>query len=77
MAFVHQHTIRNPIHCIGFGQRSGFKTALKFLPAPPDSGIVFCRIFENADHAIVNAHCHNVSDSAPSTTIANDDGVAV
>jgi UDP-3-O-[3-hydroxymyristoyl] N-acetylglucosamine deacetylase len=77
MSLVHQHTIKNPIHCIGSGRRSGLKIALNFVPSAPDSGIVFRRIDREADDAVVTAHYRNIIESTPSTTIANDDGVAV
>ncbi|HZQ68080.1 MAG TPA: UDP-3-O-acyl-N-acetylglucosamine deacetylase [Terriglobales bacterium] len=39
-----EQTIRRPIECQGIGLHSGAKVALRILPAPPGSGIVFRRV---------------------------------
>jgi len=39
----YQRTLKNPIECSGVGLHSGKKVFLRLLPAPPDSGVVFCR----------------------------------
>nr|WP_321983785.1 UDP-3-O-acyl-N-acetylglucosamine deacetylase [uncultured Lichenicoccus sp.] len=40
---VRQHTLRNPISCVGVGLHSGRTIHLTLRPAPVDSGIVFYR----------------------------------
>ncbi|WP_428375644.1 UDP-3-O-acyl-N-acetylglucosamine deacetylase [Lichenicoccus sp.] len=41
---VRQHTLRNPISCVGVGLHTGRTIRLTLRPAPVDSGIVFHRV---------------------------------
>ncbi len=40
---VRQHTLRNPISCVGVGLHTGRTIRLTLRPAPADTGIVFVR----------------------------------
>ena len=38
-----QHTLKSAIHCTGIGVHSNRKVCMELRPAPPGTGIVFCR----------------------------------
>ena len=47
----HQRTIKRPADLAGTGLHTGVTTTLRFLPAPPNTGVVFIKTF-NSWHSV-------------------------
>jgi UDP-3-O-[3-hydroxymyristoyl] N-acetylglucosamine deacetylase len=62
-----QCTIRRPVETQGIGLHTGVHTHLRFLPAPPDTGIVFRRV--DLDHFPIQAHGQNVARVSYATSL--------
>jgi len=74
MTTASQQTLKTQIGCRGIGLHSGRKVALSFLPAPPDTGIVFRRIDAGAE---IRASWTNTIESPRCTTLSNGEGITV
>jgi len=74
MTTASQQTLKTQIGCRGIGLHSGRKVALTFLPAPPDTGIVFRRIDAGAE---LRASWTNTIDSPRCTTLSNGEGITI
>ena len=74
MTTASQQTLKTQIGCRGIGLHSGRKAALTFLPAPPDTGIVFRRIDAGAE---LRASWTNTIESPRCTTLSNGEGITV
>ena len=72
---IKQRTLKNVIRATGVGLHSGEKVYLTLRPAPPDSGVVFCRV-DLDEPVIIPAKAENVGDTQLSTTLIKD-GVRV
>jgi len=72
---IKQRTLKNVIRATGVGLHSGKKVYLTLMPAPIDSGIVFCRTDLNPAVEIA-ARAENVGETLLSTTLVKD-GVKV
>jgi UDP-3-O-[3-hydroxymyristoyl] N-acetylglucosamine deacetylase len=62
-----QCTIHRPVEAEGIGLHTGVYTRLRFLPAPPDTGIVFRRV--DLDNFPIEAHGHNVARVSYATSL--------
>ena len=62
-----QCTIFRPVETEGVGLHTGVHTHLRFLPAPPDTGIVFRRV--DLDNFPIEAHGHNVARVSYATSL--------
>ncbi len=62
-----QCTIHRPVETQGIGLHTGVYTHLRFLPAPPDTGIVFRRV--DLDNFAIEAHGHNVARVSYATSL--------
>ena len=72
---IRQRTLKNTIRATGVGLHSGKKVYLTLMPAPVDSGIVFCRT--DLDPMVeIPARAENVGETLLSTTLVKD-GVKV
>lgn len=72
---IGQRTLNNTIRATGVGLHSGEKVYLTLKPAPPNSGIVFCRT--DLDPVVeIPALAENVGETTLSTTLIKD-GVRV
>jgi len=74
MTTASQQTLKTQIGCRGIGLHSGRKVALSFLPAPPDTGIVFRRIDAGAE---IRASWTNTIESPRCTTLSNGEGITI
>jgi UDP-3-O-[3-hydroxymyristoyl] N-acetylglucosamine deacetylase len=74
MTTASQQTLKAQIGCRGIGLHSGRKVALTFLPAPPDTGIVFRRIDAGAE---IRASWTNTIESPRCTTLSNGEGITI
>jgi UDP-3-O-[3-hydroxymyristoyl] N-acetylglucosamine deacetylase len=74
MTTASQQTLKTQIGCRGIGLHSGRKVALTFLPAPPDTGIVFRRIDAGAE---LRASWNNTIESPRCTTLSNGEGITI
>jgi UDP-3-O-[3-hydroxymyristoyl] N-acetylglucosamine deacetylase len=74
MTTASQQTLKTQIGCRGIGLHSGRKVALTFLPAPPDTGIVFRRIDAGAE---IRASWTNTIESPRCTTLSNGEGITI
>jgi UDP-3-O-[3-hydroxymyristoyl] N-acetylglucosamine deacetylase len=74
MTTASQQTLKTQIGCRGIGLHSGRKVALTFLPAPPDTGIVFRRIDAGAE---LRASWNNTIKSPRCTTLSNGEGITI
>jgi UDP-3-O-[3-hydroxymyristoyl] N-acetylglucosamine deacetylase len=74
MTTASQQTLKTQIGCRGIGLHSGRKVALTFLPAPPDTGIVFRRIDAGAE---LRASWTNSIESPRCTTLSNGEGMTI
>ena len=72
-----QKTLKSAIGCKGVGLHSGSKVAIRLLPAPADTGIVFRRTDIAGGGAVVPALWSNVGDTRLNTCIENEAGVSV
>ena len=70
-----QRTLKNVIRATGVGLHTGHKVALILRPAPPNTGIVFCRS-DLPGNPEIRAHALNVTDTRLSTTL-EENGVKV
>ncbi|GBQ87407.1 UDP-3-O-acyl-N-acetylglucosamine deacetylase [Asaia krungthepensis] len=66
-----QHTIKQPITCVGVGLHTGRQMRMTLSPAPADHGIVFHRI-DLPGSAPIEARYDNVICTRLSTVIANE-----
>jgi len=67
---VGQRTLRNVIRASGVGLHTGQKILMTVHPAPPDSGIVFCRT-DLTPQASVPARAEYVGETTLGTTLIN------
>lgn len=70
-----QRTLKRPIRAIGVGLHTGKNILLTLRPAPPNTGIVFCRT-DIEPHKAIRAHAHVVGDTTLATTLI-EDGIRV
>ncbi len=66
---VKQKTLKNQVRAAGIGLHSGRRVQLRVCPAPPDTGITFCRT-DLSGIPCVEALAVNVVDTSMSTTLA-------
>ena len=62
-----QYTIHRPVETEGVGLHTGVHTHLRFLPAPPDTGIVFRRV--DLDNFAIEAQGKNVARVSYATSL--------
>jgi UDP-3-O-[3-hydroxymyristoyl] N-acetylglucosamine deacetylase len=62
-----QCTIHRAVNTEGIGLHTGVHTHLRFLPAPPDTGIVFRRV--DLDNFAIEAHGQNVARVSYATSL--------
>jgi len=62
-----QCTINRPVEIEGIGLHTGVQTHLRFLPAPPDTGIVFRRV--DLDNFAIEARGQNVARVSYATSL--------
>lgn len=73
---IPQRTLKNSISATGIGVHTGEKVYLTLRPAPPNTGIVFCRT--DLDEPIsVTASAENIGDTTLSTSLILKDGVRI
>lgn len=72
-----QRTIANRIAGQGVALHSGADVSFAFMPAAPDTGIIFQRTDLSGDAAIVPARFDHVADTRLCTVIANRSGASV
>ena len=78
MLFSFQRTIKNSVGGFGIGLHNGSNVSIKLMPAPEDTGIVFCRTdIKDVKQNLVIANYSYVSDTRLCTTITNQFGVSV
>ena len=71
-AMISQQTLKSAIHCAGIGVHSNRKVRMELRPAPPGTGIVFCRTDRPAGSArTIEAVYDNVVDATLCTAIGN------
>ena len=71
-AMIPQQTLKSAIHCAGIGVHSNRKVRMELRPAPPGTGIVFCRTDRPAGSArTIEAVYDNVVDATLCTAIGN------
>ena len=69
---IPQQTLKSAIHCAGIGVHSNRKVRMELRPAPPGTGIVFCRTdLPTGSHRTIDAVYGNVVDATLSTAIGN------
>lgn len=68
LSTTNQHTLKKSISCCGVGLHSGRTVNLTIKPAPPNSGIQFCRI-DLPKNTHIKAHMDKVVDTRLATTI--------
>ena len=71
MELTKQRTIKNEIECNGIGLHSGQPVAMKLLPAPIDTGIVFIRT-DLPGRPHVRAIASNITGTVRATTLAEN-----
>jgi UDP-3-O-[3-hydroxymyristoyl] N-acetylglucosamine deacetylase len=62
-----QTTIQHPVEIEGVGLHTAVPGHLRLVPAPVDTGIVFCRV--DLDGFMVEAHVHNVARVSYATSL--------
>ncbi len=73
---IRQRTLKNSIRATGIGVHTGEKVYLTLRPAPPNTGIVFCRT--DLDEPIsVTASAENIGDTTLSTSLVLNDNVRI
>ncbi len=72
-----QGTLKEPIHCVGYGLHSGNRVSMSLLPAPANSGVHFLRRDVDITRAVIPANWHNLFDLHPYTVLINDYGVSI
>ena len=65
-----QHTIDDPVEIAGLGLFTGQAATLRFLPAPPDTGVVFVRQ-DQSQPVRIQAEVNNVAKRLRRTSIRN------
>ncbi len=65
---IKQRTLKNKTRATGVGVHLGHRVEMSIRPAPPDTGIVFCRT-DLPGAPMVKAHALNVHDTRMSTRI--------
>ncbi len=71
-AMIPQQTLKSAIHCAGIGVHSNRKVRMELRPAPPGTGIVFCRTDRPTGSArTIEAIYDNVVDATLCTAIGN------
>ena len=65
---IKQRTVKNKVSATGVGVHLGHRVNMLIRPAPPDTGIVFCRT-DMPGMPAVRAHALNVNDTRMSTRI--------
>ncbi len=73
---IRQRTLKNAIHCSGYGRDNGAKVSMTLRPAPTDVGIVFARV-DLQDQPWVSATWENAAVAQASTAVMNDRGTGV
>ena len=69
---IAQRTLKSAIHCAGIGVHSNRKVRMELRPAPPGTGIVFCRTDQPAGSPrTIQAVYGNVVDAMLCTAIGN------
>ena len=67
-----QYTLKSSIHCTGIGVHNNRKVHMELRPAPPGTGIVFCRVDRPAGSSrMIKAIHENVVETRLCTTIGN------
>ena len=74
MGIAPQRTLGSAIACRGIGLHSGQPVRMTLRPAPPDTGIVFCRLDAGAE---IRATWANTVESALSTVLSNREGIQI
>jgi UDP-3-O-[3-hydroxymyristoyl] N-acetylglucosamine deacetylase len=69
-----QQTLKTRIGCRGIGLHTGRKVSLTFLPAAPDTGIVFRRTDAGAE---IRASWTNATESPRCTVLSNGEGITI
>lgn len=69
---VRQRTLKNVVRATGVGVHTGKKVYLTLRPAPPDTGIIFCRTDLNPVVEIP-AHANYIGDTSLSTCLSKGD----
>jgi len=64
---MYQTTIQRPVETQGIGLHTGVHTRVRFVPAPPDTGIVFRRV--DLDQFPIEAHGQNVARVSYATSL--------
>ncbi|HVK55855.1 MAG TPA: UDP-3-O-acyl-N-acetylglucosamine deacetylase [Burkholderiales bacterium] len=72
---LNQRTLKNVVRATGVGLHTGHKVVLNLRPAPPNTGIVFCRT-DLPGNPMIRADALNVTDTRLSTTL-EENGVKV
>jgi UDP-3-O-[3-hydroxymyristoyl] N-acetylglucosamine deacetylase len=65
---IKQRTVKNKVRATGVGVHLGHRVEMTIRPAPPNTGIVFCRT-DLPGSPTVRAHALNVNDTRMSTRI--------
>ncbi|MGE3622483.1 MAG: UDP-3-O-acyl-N-acetylglucosamine deacetylase [Bdellovibrionales bacterium] len=74
---VLQRTLRGTASCSGIGVHSGDKVAMRLVPAPEDTGVVFIRTDLKNGARRIEARWDNVVDTRLCTVIGNKSGARV
>jgi UDP-3-O-[3-hydroxymyristoyl] N-acetylglucosamine deacetylase len=74
IATASQQTLKTAIGCRGIGLHSGQKVSMTLRPAPPDTGIMFCRTDAACE---IRASWANTVDSPLCTMLSNGEGVKI
>jgi UDP-3-O-acyl N-acetylglucosamine deacetylase len=72
-SYRYQRTIERPAEVWGVGYLTGATVRLRFLPAPPSSGVVFVRT-DLRPRVYLPAHTNNVTGTARRTTLGHPPG---
>ena len=69
---IRQRTLKNMVRATGVGVHTGEKVYLTLRPAPPNTGIIFCRT--DLDPVVeIPAHANYIGDTSLSTCLAKGD----
>lgn len=72
-----QKTLKSEISCVGVGLHSGQKVHMRFLPADPNTGIIFRRTDEACLNTLIPAHHDFVVDTRLCTCVGLSNGTRV
>jgi UDP-3-O-acyl-N-acetylglucosamine deacetylase len=72
-SYRYQRTIARPVEVWGVGYLTGANVCLRFLPAPPSSGVVFVRT-DLRPRIYLPAHINQVTGTARRTTLGHPPG---